>query len=93
MKYEGKIRYGDIPMVNTSWNRDIELINLGSSGQQCILAAPVGRISQDYYIKPNTCKIKDTRNRLVGCIKFDHGDEVDIGYLGYVIIACYKPNS
>jgi hypothetical protein len=89
MKYEGKIRYGDIPTVNTSWNEDIKPPWIS---QQCMLAAPVGRILQDYHIELNTCKIKDIKDRLVGCVIFDGEDEVDIGCLGYVVIACYKPH-
>jgi len=96
MRYEGKIRYGNIPKVNTSWNRDIKLIHTSSSGRrQCILAASVARILQGCRIAPlpdTTCKIECAEGRAVGCIRFDDKTQVDIGRLGCILIARHKSN-
>jgi hypothetical protein len=97
MKYEGKIRYGNIPKVNTCWNRDIRLTSTrgprSNSQERRVLAASLVRIPQGCHIEPwpdTSCKIKDTNDRLVGWIKFDDEDEVNIGRLGCIIIAQHK---
>ena len=94
MKYEGKIRYGGISKVNTSWNRNIKLIPPGLSGQeQRALEAPGCKILQRCYIEPQpdtACKINDAEGHLVGCIKFDHKDQVDVGCLRFIVIAWHK---
>jgi hypothetical protein len=90
MKREGRIRYGGISKVNTSWNRDIEL-----GHNQRVLFAPVGRILQGCHIEPlldTTCKIKNAKGCLIGCIRFDDNDEADIECLGCVVIAWHISN-
>ncbi|KAH7402863.1 heterokaryon incompatibility protein-domain-containing protein [Pyrenochaeta sp. MPI-SDFR-AT-0127] len=96
MRYEGKIRYGDIPKVNTSWNRGIKLIPTSSSGQgQSILAASVARVLQDCRITllpDETCKIESAEGHAVGCIRFDNKKHVDIRRLGCVVLAQHAPS-
>lgn len=96
MRYEGKIRYVDIPKVNTSWNRDIKLILPDSSGRgQSISAASVARILQGCRIVPRpdtTCKIECAEGHAVGCIQFDNKEQVDIGRLGCIALARHKSN-
>jgi len=99
MKHEGKIRYGDIPKVNISWNRDITLTSTGGpslNGQkQCVLAVPSVRSLQGCHIEPRldtNCEIKDGEGRLVGWIKLDNKDEIDLGLLGCIVIAQHKPH-
>ncbi|KAH7111890.1 heterokaryon incompatibility protein-domain-containing protein, partial [Dendryphion nanum] len=94
MRYQGKIRYGDIPKVNTSWNRDIKLIPASSSGRsQSILAASVAGILQGCRITPlpdTTCKIESAEGHVVGCIRFDNKTQVDIARLGCIVLARHK---
>lgn len=97
MKFEGRIHYGNIPKVNTSWNRDITLTSTGgpsSTGhKQRVLVVPLVRGLQGCHIElcPDTnCKIKDGEGCLVGWIRFDDKDEVDIGRLGCIVIAQHK---
>jgi hypothetical protein len=50
---------------------------------------------QGCHIEPyldRNCKIKDGKGCLVGWIKFDNKDEVDIERLGCIVIAEHKPN-
>jgi hypothetical protein len=99
MKFEGKIHYGHVPGVHTSWNRDITLTSTGGpslNGQkQCVLVVPSVRSLQGCHIEPRldtNCEIRDREGRLVGWIKFDHKDEVDLGRLGCIVIAQHKPH-
>jgi hypothetical protein len=95
MKYQGEIRYGKIPVGNISWNRDIKLAKPDSTNQeQHVLEAPVVRILHGYSVElwqHTDCKIKDSKGRPLGWIRFDNNDETDIGNLGCVIIAQEKP--
>ena len=96
MRYEGKIRYGNIPKVNIGWNRDVELPYYTSNPQQRVLKAPMVRILENYHIEPQpdtTCQIKDADGLIVGCIRFDCEDEVDIGQVRCIVIAWHKLNS
>jgi hypothetical protein len=96
MRYEGKIRYGNIPKVNIGWNRDVELPYYTSNPQQRVLKAPMVRILENYHIEPQpdtTCQIKDADGLIIGCIRFDCEDEVDIGQVRCIVIAWHKLNS
>ena len=94
MKYQGEIRYGKFPAGNVSWNRDIKLAKPDSNNQERhVLEAPVVRISHGYSVMPwqhSDCKIKDSKGHLLGWIRFDDKDEIDVGNLGCVIIAQEK---
>lgn len=96
MKLKGKIHYGDVPKVNTSWSRDIKLIELTSTNSprsKYVLEVPLVRSLQDCHIVscPDTnCKIENENNCLVGAIKFDSKDEVGVGCLGCIVIAQHK---
>jgi hypothetical protein len=97
MKYEGKIHYGNVSKVNTRWNREIKLTSTdGPNGQKrCVLKVPLVRSLQGCHIEPRpdtNCKIKDGKGCLVGWIKFDNKDEVDIGGLRCIVIAEHKSN-
>lgn len=97
MKYQGEIRYGQIPTANVSWNRDIELLAKPDSNneEQHVLKAPVLRILHGYFVErwqDTDCKIKDSEGRLLGWIRFDDNDGTNIGNLGCVCIARQKSN-
>jgi hypothetical protein len=92
MKREGVICYVNIPKVNIGWIRDIKIATINdlspNGEEQRRLAAPVVRILQGCYIEPRpdtNCKIKDANYCLVGWIRFDDEDEVDIARLGYIV--------
>ena len=95
MKYQGGIRYGQIPAGNISWNRDIKLAKPDSNNQELhVLEAPVVGILHGYSVEPwryTDYKIKDSNGRPLGWIRFDDNDKADIGNLGCVIIAQEKP--
>ena len=99
MKYQGGIRYGQIPTANVSWNRDIKLLHITKSDsnneKQHVLKAPVARISHGCFVERwqhTDCKIKDSKDRLLGWIRFDDNDETNTGNLGCIFIAQQKSN-
>ena len=88
MKYQGGIRYGQIPTANVSWNRDIKL-----NEERHVLEAPVVRILHGCLVERwqhTDCKIEDSEGRLRGWIRFDDSDKTDIGNLGCIFIAQQK---
>ena len=94
MKYQGEIRYRQIPAGNVSWNRDIKLAKPDSNNQERhVLEAPVVQIPHRYSFKPWVAtdrKMKGPNGRLFGWIRFDNKYETGIGNLGCVIIAQQK---
>jgi len=95
MRYEGNICYVDIPKVNTNWNRDIELLPNSRGRGQSISAASVAQILQGCRIvtQPDTaCKIECTKGHVIGYIQFDNKVQIDIGRLGYIVLARHKSN-
>ena len=99
MKYQGEIRYGQIPKANVSWNRDIKLLPItkpdSNNEKQHVLEARVVRIWHGCFVERwqhTDCKIKDSKGRLLGWIRFDDNDETDIGNLGCIFIAQEKSN-
>ncbi|KAH8588004.1 heterokaryon incompatibility protein-domain-containing protein [Bisporella sp. PMI_857] len=95
MRYEGKICYGNIPTIDTSWDRSIELIPTSLNGPaQYKLVGSVAQIlpSCSITLMPDTtCKIKCTKVT-VGCIRFDNENQLDVGRLGCIVLARHKPN-
>ena len=99
MKYQGGIRYGQIPTANVSWNRDIKLLHIAKSDsnneKQHVLKARVVRILHGCFVERwqhTDCKIEDSEGRLRGWIRFDDNDETDIENLGCIFIAQQKSN-
>ncbi|KAK5633732.1 hypothetical protein RRF57_009446 [Xylaria bambusicola] len=97
MSYEGGIRYGNIPKANTTWNRDIKIIQPSGhtpNSQHRILAASALRILHCYRVErwlDSSC-IKDEKGHPVGWIRFDNEDGVDIQRLRFIVIAQHKSN-
>jgi hypothetical protein len=98
MKYKDKIQYGKITELHTTWNREIKLISPSSQdGQERHkLAAPMVRISQGCSIEEHVtrfdtdCLVRDEKKARAGWIRFDIEYELDIGNLGFIIVAQHR---
>lgn len=92
MAYEGGIHYGSIDTKDLLWHKGTHLI-LDSETRDDVrcprLETRLGQISPSCRIERHedtNCQIRDPNGSLVGWIRYDHEDKLDVESVGFMVI-------